>query len=1384
MKSKKTSVVILSLILFTAIATGFSTSFSNSLDGWQLSGEKFTGERTGTESSASHSDKYEGSVKVHVEGAPGGMDLYKVVENPIPKGTEIRVKYRPSTGSWSAGGPALKLRYPDSKNIQLENENEKTTKDGRLTGKVPKKLPEGGTILIDNNVWPGEYTIYFTEVKDQIQNIQPENPPPPRDEDTIFQDDFESDLDGWENIHGKGGDIVEKNGRKSLWLHEGPGSRDSVDNYLRYELDQEVKPNVVEFTVLQEELCDGYCRSNEIMLKPEKELDGTTKNENNLIELDFKHRNIGPGQKVTVNNGGQNDLQSNPFDGGWKTFRLYLDWEQQEIDKLTINGEKKAENIKFKGEVNGIKAIDINRGYYNSEPIWIDNVKMQGKSEIGDDEDDENSSNSNPSFEDGFEDGTYKDKWSIVWKNAGEIEPSNDWKVKDQSDTLTSLEGDKSLYLDSYGDPNIIATEEKVLNTEKDFNLTLEYLTKYRNSRGFHITLLESEKDGSKGNYVESEEKSLLNIGAGDSDFGKYDVVNLLGIETTLDSNSINQKHKVRLTHTDNEYTIYHDGSKIITVNEADDATKDISGSYRLGLRTSGQWGQESEIHFDNININSNSRNYEDDRNELEPKMRIEGCTNQKTPSGTYPTCPKDKGDNVEFEAIIEKSDEVKSIKWGLNQRVKQGRKVNYKLKQEGLHPITMTVTSFEGLKYTQDRLLRVGSSDDEDELKIESLKTSKNKVETGNSLQISADYVNNREPERDNSIEIGVTPHGNEQEIFEKSVNPDAGEGTTTVELQTVRTIQSTDTEGTLRIEKQIPEGIYDIKAKIKDGGDKVSDTETIRSAFEVTSRENSTQHSIEKFMQEFVSENEDYISLSPVKLEGSEYRIVAVKGKDEPGNEGFVRAQLSVNDDDWETFDQILVIEKTKDGFTLVEDNERIEEAVSIKSALYWSKAFSLEEPNEWAVETNRHMLYGDIAYGYNAFISEGTKEALFKTDKERYKQVLTKMVSSGSDNIISENNLEKIQNAKDLASAAKEAENIASNIEGDSKTDRIRKKILEETGVKLTKISDETEKVDAVMPIVSLVVEISTQEEYSQRKVERLSRVADYSESRTSVNLDPDLKKAIREIEERESTEGKTSEMIVSDFISWSKDEGVDLAKYGGQKFAESGMADDLGSYMTSHSTTLSSATSSSTLSTLSSVATAGGAALQGWELGGVATSRGATYEALKKAEYSRKTMQQFGNVSLDIKQHYGTYSNINNDYGETALGSDTKLSKDYMAARFLRRRSMCEFNNQMLNSMKGVLNWIPDATNWFEEQYAKYDEDWNPRDEKEMMEREVRDCRRIAEWMRTTDVQKIKDSYPKNHQNNRNNQNNKNQPMNLLIGSIGQKANNLLENYVFR
>jgi hypothetical protein len=199
-------------------------------------------------------------------------------------------------------------------------------------------------------------------------------------------------------------------------------------------------------------------------------------------------------------------------------------------------------------------------------------------------------------FEDGFEDGEYANDWSIVWQNFGDREPTNEWSITQDN----ALSGDQSLYLDSDGDPNIVATNDRIIELNKDFELTVEYYVPDSENRGPSVRLLDTDQNGSKGNYIEAEEANFGRVANNNPPFGQNDIFQLFDSEASVASSSINESHQIQIIRNDDTITGYHDGNKIISI-QVDDIDWDLTKHYRLALRNSGRWGGNSEIYFDSV---------------------------------------------------------------------------------------------------------------------------------------------------------------------------------------------------------------------------------------------------------------------------------------------------------------------------------------------------------------------------------------------------------------------------------------------------------------------------------------------------------------------------------------------------------------------------------------------------------------------------------------------------------------------------------------------------------------------------------------------------------------------------------------------------------------
>ncbi|MFB6134172.1 MAG: hypothetical protein ABEJ55_04210 [Halanaeroarchaeum sp.] len=202
-------------------------------------------------------------------------------------------------------------------------------------------------------------------------------------------------------------------------------------------------------------------------------------------------------------------------------------------------------------------------------------------------------------FEDGFEDGTL-DGWSVVWQNFGAVEPSNEWSVTAEN----PISGEYSLFLDANGDPNVVATDERVIRFDRDFTLAVRYRVPNEENRGPGVRLLDVDRNGSRGNYVEPS--AAVNVGTVRGSEGAYGngaaVYRLFGHEARLGPNavSLDEAHETRVVRAGDTITGYHDGQEVIRVS-AGDIEADPSTAYRLAFRNSGTWGDPSSIYYDDV---------------------------------------------------------------------------------------------------------------------------------------------------------------------------------------------------------------------------------------------------------------------------------------------------------------------------------------------------------------------------------------------------------------------------------------------------------------------------------------------------------------------------------------------------------------------------------------------------------------------------------------------------------------------------------------------------------------------------------------------------------------------------------------------------------------
>jgi surface glycoprotein (TIGR04207 family) len=148
------------------LSVPFTTTFDNGLEGWTVNQRFRTGdERAGspTPGDGGFSAEHGGSVRLHVDGGPSSIGVARNTTG-LSEGTQITARYESSTFASEPGNVRLLLYPPGNYNqneIQIADEGDP---DGILTGIVPRDLPAGTQIRLTAGVWPGEYTIYVTNI--------------------------------------------------------------------------------------------------------------------------------------------------------------------------------------------------------------------------------------------------------------------------------------------------------------------------------------------------------------------------------------------------------------------------------------------------------------------------------------------------------------------------------------------------------------------------------------------------------------------------------------------------------------------------------------------------------------------------------------------------------------------------------------------------------------------------------------------------------------------------------------------------------------------------------------------------------------------------------------------------------------------------------------------------------------------------------------------------------------------------------------------------------------------------------------------------------------------------------------------------------------------
>jgi hypothetical protein len=151
-----------------ALPVPFSEPFDGGLDGWTVDTRFRTGDRFGTPTpgDGGWSDAHGGSVRLHPDGGPSNVGVARNTTG-LREGTRVVAHYESDSFEGQPGTARLLLYPPGEYNeneIQIDSDSGRGENNGTLVGTVPRDLPPGTQVRVTAGVWPGEYTLYVTNV--------------------------------------------------------------------------------------------------------------------------------------------------------------------------------------------------------------------------------------------------------------------------------------------------------------------------------------------------------------------------------------------------------------------------------------------------------------------------------------------------------------------------------------------------------------------------------------------------------------------------------------------------------------------------------------------------------------------------------------------------------------------------------------------------------------------------------------------------------------------------------------------------------------------------------------------------------------------------------------------------------------------------------------------------------------------------------------------------------------------------------------------------------------------------------------------------------------------------------------------------------------------
>lgn len=152
------------------LSLSFTESFEEGLNGWVVNQRFRTGEDESpdnpTPGDGGHSDRFDGSVRLHVDGGPSTIGVARSTTG-IAEGSKLTTTVYVEADGGQPGNISLAIFAPDGD----DSPDERTANDGKVTSgeieithTVQAEYAEGAEIRVWADVWPGEYTVYVQEI--------------------------------------------------------------------------------------------------------------------------------------------------------------------------------------------------------------------------------------------------------------------------------------------------------------------------------------------------------------------------------------------------------------------------------------------------------------------------------------------------------------------------------------------------------------------------------------------------------------------------------------------------------------------------------------------------------------------------------------------------------------------------------------------------------------------------------------------------------------------------------------------------------------------------------------------------------------------------------------------------------------------------------------------------------------------------------------------------------------------------------------------------------------------------------------------------------------------------------------------------------------------